>query len=195
MRRPLRSWLHALIIGATPRGPGPAVCAIHTYYDVASPIPTSHAATTASFPRWSRYTGRCSLAPQRASVSTVTSGVDKSTTRDADDVESLNRVIPLVYDQLRAIAHRELVRQRLAGAPASLETTALVHEVYLKLLGRRNDGSNRAHFLALVTVAMRHILIDRAKARVRQKRGGPAGSVTLDDEIVGAAAPERLLEI
>src|SRR5262249_38473222 len=115
---------------------------------------------------------------------------------DASDAESLNRLIPLVYDELRAIAHRQLMKQRLAGATASLETTALVHEVYLKLVGRaRNDEGNRVHFLALVTVAMRHILIDRAKARVAQKRGGPAGAVALNDEIIGAAAPERLLEI
>jgi RNA polymerase sigma factor (TIGR02999 family) len=114
----------------------------------------------------------------------------------ADDAESLDRLIPVVYDELRAIAHRQLAKQRLVGAQASLETTALVHEVYLKLAGRpRSDGGNQAHFLALVTVAMRHILIDRAKARVRQKRGGPARAVTLDDEIIGANAPERLLEI
>lgn len=116
---------------------------------------------------------------------------------DVDDAESLNRLMPLVYEELRTIAHRQLAKQRVGGEHASLETTALVHEVYLKLAGGppRTDKDNQAHFLALVTIAMRHILIDRAKARVRQKRGGLAGAVTLNDEIMGAEAPERLLEI
>jgi RNA polymerase sigma factor (TIGR02999 family) len=137
------------------------------YYDAALPIPTLH------------------------------HEIDGSIMHDVNDAESLNRLIPLVYDELRAIAHRQLAKGRLAGAEASLETTALVHEVYLKLVGGLppNDAGNQAHFLALVTIAMRHILIDRAKARVRQKRGGTARAVTLNDEIVGTDAPERLLEI
>jgi len=116
--------------------------------------------------------------------------------RDADDTESLNRLVPLVYEELRAIAHRQLAKHRVLGGPPSLETTALVHEVYLKLAGgSRSDRGDQAHFLALVSVATRHILIDRAKARTRQKRGGAAGAVTLNEDLVSIDAPERLLEI
>lgn len=95
---------------------------------------------------------------------------------------ALDRITALVYDELREIAHRH----RLArGRDGSLATTALVHEAYLKLVDQsRARWNDRAHFLALAAVAMRHILADRAKARSAAKRGGKQVAVTLDEEVV-----------
>jgi RNA polymerase sigma factor (TIGR02999 family) len=112
--------------------------------------------------------------------------------------ESLDRLVPLVYGELRAIAHRQLARRgRPARGDATLATTALVNEAYLKLVDQANASwRDRAHFLALASVAMRHILIDRAKARAATKRGGGRAAVSLDDEAIAADGdPVRLLEI
>jgi RNA polymerase sigma factor (TIGR02999 family) len=95
----------------------------------------------------------------------------------------LERLFPLVYDELRLVAHRHLGR-----GPATLTTTELVHEVYLKLLeGRAVAWQDRVHFFALASRAMRFILVDRARTRSAAKRGGPGGPVTLTD---GAAVGE-----
>jgi RNA polymerase sigma factor (TIGR02999 family) len=109
--------------------------------------------------------------------------------------ESLDRLVPLMYQELRAIAHRRLA----AGAPGgTLSTTALVHEAYLKLVDQsRTSWSDRAHFLALAATAMRHILVDRAKARGALKRGGDERRrISLDDEEIGVDdQPEAILEL
>ena len=97
--------------------------------------------------------------------------------------DALDRVTARLYDELREIAHRHGARR---DAAETLATTALVHEVYLKLVGQsRAQWNDRAHFLAVAAVAMRHILADRAKARVRLKRGGLQHAVTLDEDNVG----------
>jgi RNA polymerase sigma factor (TIGR02999 family) len=76
---------------------------------------------------------------------------------------SLDRLVPLVYAELRAIAHRQLGGHDRGN---TLSTTALVHEAYLKLVDQSQAGwRDRAHFLALASVAKRHVLVDRAKAR------------------------------
>ena len=76
-----------------------------------------------------------------------------------------------VYQELRRIARKQ---RRLAGSPATLDTTALVHEVYLKLhTGAEGVSLERNHFLSLAARAMRQILVDHARARSRLKRGGP----------------------
>jgi RNA polymerase sigma factor (TIGR02999 family) len=96
--------------------------------------------------------------------------------------ESLDRLLPEAYDELRLIARRQLA---LRDAGGTLSTTGLVHEAWLKLA--RQTGvtwADRAHFLALVSVAMRHILVDRARARASLKREGMLQRVPLDsDEI------------
>ena len=89
------------------------------------------------------------------------------------------RLLPLVYDELRELASRRLGRE----APGqTLQATALVHEAYLRLVGgdpdRRWDG--RGHFFAAAAEAMRRILVDRARDRRRLKRGGGRGRVDLD---------------
>ena len=112
--------------------------------------------------------------------------------------ESLDSLVALTYDELRRIARRHLARGRRVGVrTGTLGTTALVNEAYLKLVDQSNAGPrDRAHFLAIAAVAMRHILIDRARARAARKRGGGNAAVTLDaDAIAGSDDPQSLLDI
>ena len=103
-------------------------------------------------------------------------------------------MLPLVYQELRAIAHRRLAAH---GGGGTLVTTALVHEAYIKLVDQSSaQWRDRAHFLALASVAMRHVLIDRAKARVALKRGGVRRQVTLDENAIAVEdQAESLLDI
>jgi RNA polymerase sigma factor (TIGR02999 family) len=108
--------------------------------------------------------------------------------------EALDRLLPIVYEQLREIAHQRLAARSPAG---TIETTALVHEAYLKLVDQSTaEWRDRAHFLALASVAMRHVLIDRARARTASKRGGERDRVTLEDDAVAVEnQAAALLEI
>jgi RNA polymerase sigma factor (TIGR02999 family) len=108
--------------------------------------------------------------------------------------ETIDRLIPMLYDELRQIAHRHL-SARPAGA--TLDTTALVNEAYLKLVDQSNaQWNDRVHFLAVAAIAMKQILMDRAKARASRKRGGDHTRVTLDDERIRAEdLPDTLLQI
>ena len=104
-------------------------------------------------------------------------------------------LFPLVYDELRRLARRYLAGQR--GA-VTLEATALVHEAYMRLVDRSQIGFNgRIHFLATAARAMRHLLIDQARRRGREKRGGQWQRVTLQEAVVPSAgrdlAPDELL--
>jgi RNA polymerase sigma factor (TIGR02999 family) len=116
--------------------------------------------------------------------------------RGGERRDELDALVPLVYDELRRIAHRQLAG-RGDSSGATLATTALVNEAYLKLVDQSRAGwRDRAHFLALAAVAMRHVLTDRARARVALKRGGARRPVTLEEHAVADdAAPEALLEI
>ena len=108
--------------------------------------------------------------------------------------DSLDRLMPMVYDELRAIAHRHLAGRRSGD---SLVTQALVNEAYLKMVDQSQARwKDRAHFLALASVAMRQVLVDRARARMALKRGGSRRSVTLDDDTIAVdSEAESLLEI
>ena len=108
--------------------------------------------------------------------------------------ESLDALMPIVYEHLRAIARRQLSQRNGNG---TLSTTGLVHETYLKLVDQsRIAWSDRGHFFALASVAMRHVLVDRAKARLAMKREGHNNRVTLDEELISVSAqPAALLEI
>lgn len=98
--------------------------------------------------------------------------------RDGDRA-ALDRLVPLLYDELRRLA-RERLRGERPGH--TLETTALVHEAYFRLLEqRRIDAGDRLDFFAVASNTMRRVLIDHARARKRQKRGGGAEAVPLDD--------------
>ena len=87
-----------------------------------------------------------------------------------DDPTAWDRLVPLVYSELRAIAHRQLHRERDYH---TLSTTALVHEAYLKLVDqRRVDWHDRAHFFAIAATIMRRVVIDSARRRCRARRAG-----------------------
>lgn len=95
------------------------------------------------------------------------------------DQEALDRLVPLVYEELRQLARRHLTNER---ADHTLNTKALVHEAYLKLVDINQVAwQDRAHFFAMASRAMRRILIDYARARTRQKRGGVQERVSLDE--------------
>ena len=96
-------------------------------------------------------------------------------------------LFPLVYAELRRIAAREMRRERPGR---TLQTTALVHEAYLRLLKDTSlSFENRAHFLGIAARAMREILIEHARGRAARKRGGGAVRLTLDDLAAPVAAP------
>jgi RNA polymerase sigma factor (TIGR02999 family) len=97
---------------------------------------------------------------------------------------TLDGLMPAVYEELRAIAHRQLAIREVGG---TLSTTGLVHEAYLKLADQsRAAWRDRGHFFALASVAMRHVLVDRARARQAQKREGALQRVPLDSEQIAA---------
>lgn len=99
------------------------------------------------------------------------------------DREARSDLFPLVYDELRGIARMRLRKHRPGD---TLNTTALVHEAYLRLVDQTQVAWNdRQHFMALASRAMRFILVDYARAAQAQKRGGTAAHVSLDDVQVG----------
>jgi len=92
---------------------------------------------------------------------------------------ALEQLMPVVYDELRRIARRHL---RGEAPERTLQTTALVHEAYLKLIDQtRINWQNRAQFFGVAATMMRRILVDHARKRVRDKRGGNAVKISLDD--------------
>jgi RNA polymerase sigma factor (TIGR02999 family) len=96
------------------------------------------------------------------------------------DRYALNRLFPVVYAELRALAHRQLAHIRPGD---TLQTTALVHEAYLKLLGTaRPEWHDRKHFFAVASRAMRQISVDYARTRAAQKRGGNTPPLSLDEQ-------------
>jgi RNA polymerase sigma-70 factor, ECF subfamily len=100
----------------------------------------------------------------------------------AEDRQSVDTLLPIVYQELRRLAASYLRRERPGQ---TLQPTALVHEAYLRLLKDKPDRwKNRAHFCAIAAHSMRQILIERARARGAQKRGGAQPRVTLDEALV-----------
>jgi RNA polymerase sigma factor (TIGR02999 family) len=103
------------------------------------------------------------------------------------DEAALDALMPLVHDELRRIARRCLRGER---ANHSLQATELVNEAFLRLVGVQHvDWQNRVHFLAMSARLMRRVLVDLARSRRADKRGGDAVRVTLDDAVIGGAAP------
>ncbi|HSJ10550.1 MAG TPA: ECF-type sigma factor [Longimicrobiales bacterium] len=106
------------------------------------------------------------------------------------NVEALNRLFPIVYDELRRLAGNQLRGEREGH---TLNTTALVHEAYVRLAAQsRVEWQNRAHFYGVAAQAMRRILVNYAEARRAGKRGGGAAHVTLED--AGIALTDRELD-
>ncbi len=107
------------------------------------------------------------------------------------DKSALERLTPLIYDELRRIAHRYAQRERNGH---TLQTTALVNEAYLRLAGaEKPDWQDRSHFFAVTAQVMRHILIDHARRRRFIKHGGAAQQISLDEACL--MADERAAEL
>ena len=103
------------------------------------------------------------------------------------DAEALDRLVPLVYDELRRVARRHLRREQPGHA---LQATALVHEVYLRLVDvDRLTLKNRTHFFAVAAKLMRQILVDHARRQRADKRGGGVTMLSLDEVSPAAQAP------
>jgi RNA polymerase sigma factor (TIGR02999 family) len=95
------------------------------------------------------------------------------------DAKALESLIPLVYDELRSLARSHLRRER---PDHTLQSTALVHEAYVRLAGRNPPSlHNRSHFLGVAARLMREILVDHARAQQASKRGGGADMLTMDE--------------
>ena len=108
-----------------------------------------------------------------------------------DSAQGVECLLPLVYDQLRAVAQRALAAER---PDHTLEATALVHEAYLKLVGEREiPWASRAHFYVAAAEAMRRVLLDHARARGRVKRGGGRARLTLTDVTDLATKPDEIV--
>jgi RNA polymerase sigma factor (TIGR02999 family) len=99
------------------------------------------------------------------------------------DPQALEELLPLVYDELRRLARGYLHRER---SDHTLQSTALVHEAYLRLVDQNVSWQNRAHFFGIAAEMMRRILVDHARAKNAAKRGDGICRVTLDEEIMGA---------
>jgi RNA polymerase sigma factor (TIGR02999 family) len=110
------------------------------------------------------------------------------------DVRAAEELLPLVYEELRKLAAQKLAAERPGH---TLQATALVHEAYLRLLGsepsRQPQWQGRRHFFGAVAESMRRILVENARRRGAQKRGGALGRVELEADQV--AAPERSEEL
>jgi len=107
------------------------------------------------------------------------------------DKAALDKLMPLVYDELHRLARRYLGRERPGH---TLQTTALVNEAYMRLIDQQSsDWQNRTHFFAVAARVMRHLLVDYARSRRYAKRGGGALQVTLDE--AAAASPEPPVDL
>jgi RNA polymerase sigma-70 factor (ECF subfamily) len=103
------------------------------------------------------------------------------------DEEALQKLVPLVYQQLHRAAQHYMAAERSGH---SLQATALIHEVYLRLVDVRGiDWQNRTHFFAVCAQLMRRILTDFARSRNYQKRGGAAPHVSFDDALLVSSEP------
>jgi RNA polymerase sigma-70 factor (ECF subfamily) len=134
------------------------------------------------------------LAPVRKKVSTATSSdkAESARSRSAHEVtelllawsngdeEALGKLIPLVYEELRRLAHRYMVREKFDHP---LQTTALVHEAYLKLVNAKVQWRNRAQFFGISARVMRRILVEVARSRASQKRGRKSLSIPIAEAV------------
>ncbi|MEE8523461.1 MAG: sigma-70 family RNA polymerase sigma factor [Thermoanaerobaculia bacterium] len=111
--------------------------------------------------------------------------------RDGDR-EALEQLTPLIYDELRRLARSYMRDERREPL---LQTTALVHEAYLRLVGLDVEWQGRGHFVALCAKMMRRVLVDGARRRNAEKRGGGETPLPIDDEALDRAAEEPVLAL
>jgi RNA polymerase sigma factor (TIGR02999 family) len=107
-----------------------------------------------------------------------------------DERPAIDEAAPAVYDELRRLAASYMRRERPGQ---TLQTTALVHEAYLRLAGAGTPWTDRRHFVAIAARSMRQILVERARARGAQKRWGAMNRVSLTDSLVAAADQDAML--
>lgn len=112
---------------------------------------------------------------------------------DHSGIEALKQVFPLVYDELRGLAHAQLRKQQ----HAPFDTTELVHEAYLRLSEQQQFRiENRKHFYALAAIAMRHLLVDHFRKNLAEKRGENPLRVTLEGQnLINLEQPEIILAL
>jgi RNA polymerase sigma factor (TIGR02999 family) len=112
---------------------------------------------------------------------------------DAGDARAADRLMPLVYDELRKLAAVKMAAER---PDHTLQATALVHEAYLRLVGSDQSWAGRSHFFAAAANSMRQILVNWAHAKRAQKRGGDARRLDLDDiEASGGCPTDMILDL
>lgn len=129
---------------------------------------------------------------RKAPMTTTSSNVTQLLVdwRNGDEA-AFAQLLPVVYDELHRIARRYMSRET---ASHTLQTTALINEAYLRLINQQNvDWQNRAHFFAVSARVMRGLLVDHARARAYEKRGGGAVQVSLNEEL--ASTPELSLDV
>ncbi len=112
----------------------------------------------------------------------------------AGNQSAFDRLVPIVYEELRRLASGYMRGER---ADHVLQTTALVHEAYLRLVDHpQASGETRDHFFAIAAQVMRHVLVDYARARCRAKRGGGAPAIPLEDvAVISADRAEELIAV
>ncbi len=112
---------------------------------------------------------------------------------DLDEYLTADQLLPLVYERLRALATKRLAQERHGN---TLQATALVHEVYLKLKGDENPPwQNRGQFLAAASLAMRRILVDHARRKRASKRGGGSARIPLEEFHRIMDSPDDVLDL
>lgn len=108
----------------------------------------------------------------------------------AGETEVLEKLLPLVYEEMRNLAHTLFQRER---SNHTLQPTALIHETYLRMVGQENiEWQNRAHFFGIAANLMRQILVNYANARNAEKRGGKAKTIIQFDEAISFASAKNL---
>ena len=114
---------------------------------------------------------------------------------ESGDPLASDKLLPIVYDQLRSLARARMSNERVDH---TLQTTALVHEAYLRLVGNQMDQrwENRGHFFAAAAEAMRRILVEHARRKLGKQRGGDRTRVELSDELAKRVqSPEIVLQV
>jgi RNA polymerase sigma factor (TIGR02999 family) len=130
--------------------------------------------------------GRTVMLVAMSDVTRILSAIEQG------DPQAAQQLLPLVYDELRQLAAQRLAQEKPGQ---TLQATALVHEAYLRLVGNEHFD-NRGHFFAAAAEAMRRILIEAARRKGRQKRGGERTRVDLDDaDLATQSPPDELLII
>ncbi|MCZ2154267.1 MAG: sigma-70 family RNA polymerase sigma factor [Bryobacterales bacterium] len=124
------------------------------------------------------------------STADVTTLLERWSSGDANALEQLT---PIVYDELRRIARRHLARER---KDHTLQSTALVHEAYMRLIGGSvAEYHNRQHFFAVAAQVIRRVLVDHARAVNAAKRGGGAQKILLENQPEASSGPENIAEV